>query len=180
MDLRIVFMGTPEFAVSSLDWLIKNNFDITAVVTSPDKPSGRGQKMQSSPVKQFATEKKIPVLQPVKLKDPKFIEQLKTYHADLFIVVAFRMLPFEVWSLPLLGTINLHASLLPQYRGASPINHVLINGEKETGVTTFFINKEIDTGKMLFSEKVTIEPYDNAGTLHDKLMVTGPNWLLKQ
>jgi methionyl-tRNA formyltransferase len=179
MGLKIVFMGTPEFAVESLERLIINGFDVVAVITSPDKPSGRGMKLQSSPVKQFAVEKGIQILQPEKLKDQEFLERLRAFKADLFVVVAFRMLPIEVWSMPHMGTFNLHASLLPQYRGAAPINHVLLNNETETGVTTFLIDKEIDTGKILFSEKVPIKTTDNAGTLHDKLMLTGADLVVK-
>jgi methionyl-tRNA formyltransferase len=179
MGLRIVFMGTPEFAVASLAKLVTEGFEIAAVVTVPDKPAGRGQKIQYSQVKQYAIEKNIPILQPEKLRDLQFIEQLKKYKADLFIVVAFRMLPEIVWSIPLLGTINLHASLLPQYRGAAPINWAIINGETETGVTTFLIEKDIDTGNILLNEKVAIGLNDNAGLLHDRLMLIGSDLLVK-
>lgn len=179
MSLRIVFMGTPEFAVASLDKLIKEGYEIVLVVTVPDKPAGRGQKVQYSKVKQYVIEKGLSFLQPDKLKDPQFLDALRGYNADLFAVVAFRMLPEAVWSMPHLGTINLHASLLPQYRGAAPINWAIINGETETGVTTFLIEKDIDTGKILLKEKVTIEPLDTAGDLHDRLMIVGANLLVK-
>lgn len=179
MALRIVFMGTPEYAVASLKRLHHEKIDIAAVVTVPDKPAGRGQKIQFSPVKQFALENNLPVLQPEKLKDENFVEALKAINANLFIVVAFRMLPEVIWSMPKLGTFNLHASLLPQYRGAAPINWAVINGEKETGVTTFFIEKDIDTGSILFSEKISIKNTDNAGTVHDKLMEIGANLVFK-
>lgn len=144
--MKIVFMGTPDFAVASLDAIVQANFDVVAVVTAPDKPAGRGQKLNESAVKKYAVEKGIPVLQPEKLKNPEFIEELRSYQADLQVVVAFRMLPEIVWNMPAKGTINLHGSLLPQYRGAAPINHAIINGEKESGVTTFFLKQEIDTG----------------------------------
>jgi methionyl-tRNA formyltransferase len=179
MGLRIVFMGTPEFAVASLAKLVTEGFEIAAVVTVPDKPAGRGQKIQYSQVKQYAIEKSIPILQPEKLRDLQFIEQLKKYSADLFIVVAFRMLPELVWRIPRLGTINLHASLLPQYRGAAPINWAIINGEAESGVTTFLIEKDIDTGNILLNRKVPIGPNDNAGDLHDRLMLAGSDLLIK-
>lgn len=172
-------MGTPEFAVASLDALLLANFDVVAVVTAPDKPAGRGQKLNESAVKKYAAEKGIPVLQPEKLKNPDFIEELRSYQADLQVVVAFRMLPEVVWSMPAKGTINLHGSLLPQYRGAAPINHAIINGEKESGVTTFFLKQEIDTGDIILSDKVDISADDNAGDLHDKLMVLGANLLVK-
>ncbi len=179
MALRIVFMGTPEFAVASLHKLYSNGIDIAAVVTVPDKPSGRGQKINFSAIKQFALDNNLPVLQPEKLKDESFVEKLKSYNADLFIVVAFRMLPEIIWKMPKFGTINLHASLLPQYRGAAPINWAVINGEIETGVTTFFIEKDIDTGNIIFSEKIKIDVKDNAGTIHDKLMEIGANLAYK-
>ena len=172
-DFRIVFMGTPEFAVASLKSLVDSGFNVVAVVTVPDKPAGRGQKLQESDVKQYAKTLNIPILQPEKLKDPVFTDQLRSFNADLQVVVAFRMLPEVVWSMPRFGTINLHASLLPQYRGAAPINWAVINGDKETGVTTFFIEKEIDTGKIIHYKEVEITETDNAGTLHDKLMATG-------
>lgn len=177
--MRIVFMGTPQFAVVSLEELITAGCDIVAVVTAPDKPAGRGQKVSEPAVKQYAIAAGIPVLQPVKLKDPAFLEQLRSYHADLQVVVAFRMLPEEVWNMPPRGTINLHASLLPQYRGAAPINWVLINGEKESGVTTFFLRHEIDTGNILFTEKVTLTGRETAGELHDRLMYKGAGLLVK-
>ncbi|HEY4787118.1 MAG TPA: methionyl-tRNA formyltransferase [Bacteroidales bacterium] len=178
-DFRIIFMGTPEFAVASLKALIDSGFNIVAVVTAPDKRAGRGQKLQESDVKQFAKGLNLPVLQPEKLKNSEFIEQLKAFRADLQVVVAFRMLPEVIWSMPRFGTINLHASLLPQYRGAAPINWAIINGDKKTGVTTFFIEREIDTGKIIYSEEVEILPDDNAGILHDKLMITGAGLLVK-
>ncbi|MBN2349727.1 MAG: methionyl-tRNA formyltransferase [Bacteroidales bacterium] len=178
--LKIVFMGTPEFATASLQKLIEDkSISVSAVITAPDKPAGRGKKLQESPVKLFVADKNIPVFQPANLKDPSFIEELKSLDADLFVVVAFRMLPEIIWSMPPLGTINLHASLLPDYRGAAPINWVIINGEKKTGVTTFFIEKEIDTGNILFSDEVNITPDDTAGDLHDKLKITGADLLVK-
>jgi methionyl-tRNA formyltransferase len=172
-------MGTPQFAVASLDALIKAGSDIVGVVTAPDKPSGRGQKLGESAVKQYAVENSLPVLQPTNLKDPKFLENLKALQPDLQVIVAFRMLPEAVWSLPPKGTINLHASLLPQYRGAAPINWVLINGEKESGVTTFFLKHEIDTGDILFTEKITLTGHETAGELHDRLMNKGAGLLVK-
>lgn len=177
--MRIVFMGTPDFAVESLKILVENNYRVVGVVTMPDKPSGRGHKIQYSPVKQYALDHQLPVLQPEKLKNPEFISQLKELQADLQIVVAFRMLPEVVWNMPPMGTFNLHASLLPQYRGAAPINHAIINGEKITGATTFFLTHEIDTGKIILQEKVEILPEDNAGTLHDKLMFLGAQMVRK-
>ena len=177
--MRIVFMGTPQFAVPSLDALVMAGCDIVAVVTAPDKPAGRGQKLNESAVKQYAVANGIPVLQPLKLKDPLFIEELKAFEADLQVVVAFRMLPEAVWNMPPKGTINLHASLLPQYRGAAPINWVLINGEIESGVTTFFLRHEIDTGNILFTEKVTLTGSETAGELHDRLMYKGAGLLVK-
>lgn len=177
--MKIVFMGTPDFAVASLDALLQAGCEIVGVVTAPDKPAGRGQKLNESAVKQYAVSKGLPVLQPVKLKDPEFIEQLRALAADLQVVVAFRMLPEVVWNMPPLGTINLHASLLPQYRGAAPINWAVINGEKESGVTTFFLKHEIDTGNILFTEKVTVFDNFTAGDLHDKLMAKGAGLLVK-
>ncbi|MFH1120371.1 MAG: methionyl-tRNA formyltransferase [Bacteroidota bacterium] len=171
--VRIVFMGTPEFAVESLKQLIENSFEIAAVVTVPDKPAGRGLKLKESAVKSFAVSHNLPVLQPDRLQDQDFIDQLRLIRANLFIVVAFRKLPDEVWKMPDLGTFNLHASLLPQYRGAAPINHAVINGESVTGVTTFFINSGIDTGKIILSRSVDIGPDETAGELHDRLMLTG-------
>ncbi|SEL14719.1 methionyl-tRNA formyltransferase [Parapedobacter koreensis] len=177
--MRIIFMGTPEFAVASLEALLGAGEDIVAVVTAPDKPAGRGQQLQQSVVKQYAVARGIPVLQPVKLRDADFLAELSAFKADLQVVVAFRMLPEAVWAMPPLGTINLHASLLPQYRGAAPINHAIINGEVESGVSTFRLQHEIDTGHLLFQEKVSIAPEDTAGDLHDKLMVIGANLLVK-
>lgn len=177
--MKIVFMGTPEFAVASLDALSAAGFEIVGVVTAADKPAGRGQKLQESAVKKYAVEKGFKVLQPLKLKDPDFVQELKSLHADLQVVVAFRMLPEIVWDMPAKGTINLHASLLPQYRGAAPINHAIINGETESGATTFFLKHEIDTGDVIFSEKVAIAPDDTAGDLHDHLMVAGAGLLVK-
>jgi methionyl-tRNA formyltransferase len=178
-NLRIVFMGTPEFAVETLDLLQINDFKVACVVTAPDKPSGRGRKMSKSAVKVFAEKKSLPVLQPENLKDAGFISKLKKINADLFIVVAFRMLPEVVWKLPAIGTINLHASLLPNYRGAAPINHAIINGETMTGVTTFFIDEKIDTGNILDREEVHIFPFENAGDLHDRLMKHGARLVIK-
>jgi methionyl-tRNA formyltransferase len=177
--MKIVFMGTPDFAVASLNALAEAGFDIVGVVTAADKPAGRGQKLQESAVKKYAVEKGLKVLQPLKLKDPDFIEELKTLNADLHVVVAFRMLPEVVWNMPAKGTINLHGSLLPQYRGAAPINHAIINGEKESGVTTFFLKHEIDTGDVIFSETVPIAEDDTAGDLHDHLMEAGAGLLVK-
>lgn len=171
-------MGTPDFAVASLNALVEAGFDVVGVVTAADKPAGRGQKLQESAVKQYALTKGLKILQPLKLKDPAFIEELKSLKADLQVVVAFRMLPEMVWNMPAKGTINLHASLLPQYRGAAPINHAIINGEQESGVTTFFLKHEIDTGDVIFSEKVPIDPEDTAGDLHDKLMAVGAGLLV--
>ncbi len=177
--MRIVFMGTPQFAVASLDALLKAGCEIVAVVTAPDKPAGRGQKINESAVKQYAVENGLKVLQPEKLKSPEFLEELKTLKADLQVVVAFRMLPEVVWNMPPKGTINLHASLLPQYRGAAPINWAIINGEMESGVTTFFLKQEIDTGDILFTEKVTLTGEETAGDLHDRLMNKGAGLLVK-
>lgn len=178
-DLRIIFMGTPEFAVASLLKLIENDWHIVAVITAPDKPKGRGRKLIPSPVKVAATEHKIPVLQPTNLKSPEFQEELSELKADLQIVVAFRMLPESVWNMPPMGTFNLHASLLPNYRGAAPINWAIINGEKETGVTTFFLKHEIDTGNLLFQEKVEILPEDDLGSVYEKLMKIGAELVVK-
>ena len=172
-------MGTPDFAVASLDALVQANFNVVAVVTAPDKPAGRGQKLNESAVKKYAVEKGIPVLQPEKLKNPEFIAELKSSQADLQVVVAFRMLPEVVWNMPPKGTINLHGSLLPQYRGAAPINHAIINGEKESGVTTFFLTHEIDTGNIILSDSTAIADDETAGDLHDKLMYIGANLLVK-
>jgi methionyl-tRNA formyltransferase len=172
-------MGTPDFAVASLDRLVKNQKDIVAVVTSPDKPAGRGQKLNESAVKKYAVENNLQVLQPEKLKDPVFIEALQQLNADLFIVVAFRMLPEMVWTMPKLGTFNLHGSLLPQYRGAAPINWAILNGEKESGVTTFFLKHEIDTGSIIHQAKTAINEQMNAGELHDTLMEIGADLVLQ-
>jgi methionyl-tRNA formyltransferase len=177
--IRIVFMGTPEFAVESLNALVENGYHVVGVITAPDKPAGRGQKLQESAVKQYAISRVLPVLQPEKLKNPEFLEQLNQLKPDLQVVVAFRMLPEVVWNHPPLGTFNLHASLLPQYRGAAPLNWAIINGEAETGVTTFLLTHEIDTGKILFQEKVAINAEDTAGDLHDRLMVLGSALVLR-
>lgn len=178
-DLRIIFMGTPEFAVPSLQILVENGYKVVAVVTAPDKPKGRGQKVIPSPVKEYAVLQNLPVLQPTNLKSPAFQEELKSYEANLQIVVAFRMLPEAIWSMPAIGTFNLHASLLPKYRGAAPINWAIINGEQETGITTFFLQHEIDTGHILFQEKEPIHPEDTAGSLYERLMHKGANLVLK-
>ncbi len=175
----IVFMGTPEFAVESLKAILEAGFPVKCVITSPDKPAGRGLKLHASPVKEFALQHHLPVLQPVKLKDPEFLTVLKSMQADLQVVVAFRMLPEEVWSLPKLGTFNLHASLLPQYRGAAPINWAVINGETKTGVTTFFINHEIDKGSVIFSEEIPVGRTETAGDVHDRLMALGAKLVVK-
>jgi len=171
--LRIIFMGTPDFAVGILDTLYKSEFEIAAVITAPDKPAGRGQKVSVSAVKTYALEKNIPILQPTNLKSEDFLKELASYSANLQIVVAFRMLPEVVWKMPKYGTFNLHASLLPNYRGAAPINWAIINGETETGVTTFFIDDKIDTGAMILNHKVAIDKNENVGQLHDKLMHLG-------
>jgi methionyl-tRNA formyltransferase len=172
-DLRIVYMGTPEFAVASLQALVENGYNVVAVVTMPDKPAGRGHQLQYSDVKKYALSVGLPVLQPEKLKDPAFVEELRSYRADLQIVVAFRMLPEVVWTMPRLGTFNLHASLLPQYRGAAPINWAVINGDTETGATTFMLKHEIDTGNMILQERLPIGPDENVGSVHDRLMAMG-------
>lgn len=172
-DFRIVFMGTPDFAVAILEELLNQDFNIVGVITAPDKPAGRGQQLHESAVKKFASQKKLNILQPTNLKEESFISELKDLKADLFVVVAFRMLPEIVWAMPPKGTINLHASLLPNYRGAAPINWAIINGEKETGVTTFFIEKEIDTGKIIEQQRVTIGKNETVGELHDRLMELG-------
>ena len=171
--LRIVYMGTPEFAVESLRCLVEGDYNVVGVITMPDKPAGRGHKLQYSPVKQYALEHNLPLLQPEKLKDEAFLEALRTWKADLQIVVAFRMLPEVVWNMPRLGTFNLHASLLPQYRGAAPINWAVINGDTETGVTTFFLKHEIDTGEIIQQVRIPIADTDDAGMVHDKLMMLG-------
>lgn len=171
--IRIAYFGTPEFAASQLEAILKAGYEVAVVVTMPDKPAGRGRKIQYSDIKKTALEHNLPLLQPEKLKDPMFLEQLASFQANLFIVVAFRMLPAVVWQMPELGTFNLHASLLPQYRGAAPINFAIINGETETGLTTFFLNEEIDKGAVIMREKVAIRPDETAGELHDELMVLG-------
>ena len=178
-DLKIIFLGTPEFAVESLDKIVENGYNVVAVVTMPDKPAGRGHNLLQSPVKQYAVSKNIPVLQPVNLKDEDFVEQLRSYGADLFVVIAFRMLPEVVWQMPRLGTFNLHASLLPDYRGAAPINWAVINGDTKTGVTTFFLKHEIDTGDVIDRMSVEINPEDNVGDVHDRLMSLGADLTLK-
>lgn len=172
-DLRIIYMGTPDFAVASLAALVENGYNVVACVTMPDKPAGRGHHLQFSPLKQYALDHAIPVLQPERLKDESFLCELQSYHADLQIVVAFRMLPQVVWSMPRLGTFNLHASLLPEYRGAAPINWAVINGDKETGVTTFFLQHEIDTGDLILQERIPIAADDTVGDVHDRLMALG-------
>ncbi|WP_312136321.1 methionyl-tRNA formyltransferase [Sphingobacterium sp.] len=177
--MRIIFMGTPDFAVASLKALIDAGENVVAVVTAPDKPAGRGQKLHQSAVKQFAVENNLPVLQPEKLRSPEFIEELRSYQADLQVVVAFRMLPEIVWDMPKNGTVNVHGSLLPNYRGAAPINHAVINGEKKTGVTTFLLQHEIDTGNILLADEVEIKETDDAGTVHDKLMNLGAALIVK-
>ncbi len=177
--LKIIYSGTPEFAVEPLKKLVDNGYDIVAVITAPDKPAGRGMHLRHSAVKEFALKHGLNILQPAKLKDTGFLESVRKLHADLHIVVAFRMMPEELWSMTPMGTFNLHASLLPQYRGAAPINRAIMNGEKETGVTTFFLRHEIDTGDIILSEKVDISENENAGELHDKLMHIGANLVLK-
>lgn len=172
-DLRIVFLGTPEFAVESLEAIIAGGYNVVGVVTMPDKPAGRGHKMYQSPVKECALRHGIRVMQPVRLKDPDFVDELRSLNADLFVVIAFRMLPEIVWSMPHLGTFNLHASLLPRYRGAAPINRAVMNGDTETGVTTFFLKHEIDTGDIIQQERIAILPSDNVGDVHDRLMHLG-------
>lgn len=178
-NLKIVFMGTPGFAVATLGSLLMNGFNVVGVVTTPDKPSGRGRKVTKSAVKEFAEFSYLPIMQPENLKDPHFLNDLKKLNADIFLVVAFRMLPEVVWKMPSIGTINLHASLLPHYRGAAPINRVLINGETTTGVTTFFIDDKIDTGNILLREELQIYPFENAGELHDRLMNLGARVVIK-
>lgn len=179
-SIRIVFMGTPEFAVAPLQAIKDSGINIVGVVTAPDQPAGRGKKIKSPAIREYAEANlSCPIFQPEKLKDPAFVSALQKLQADLFIVVAFRMLPEIIWSMPAQGTINLHASLLPQYRGAAPINWVIINGEHETGLTTFLINKEIDTGRILLQEKMQIQPGETAGSLHDRMMVTGSELLVR-
>jgi methionyl-tRNA formyltransferase len=175
---RIVFMGTPEFAVASLDALVKAGYPVVAVITAPDKPAGRGMHLQQSAVKKYAVDHRIPVLQPEKLKSPTFLENLRSYKADLQVVVAFRMLPEVVWNMPPMGTLNVHGSLLPQYRGAAPINWAIINGEKETGVTTFRLKHEIDTGDILMQQSLPISPDETAGELHDRMKKAGAQLLV--
>lgn len=177
--LRVIFLGTPDFAVTPLKALVDAGINIVAVVTAPDKPAGRGMQLQQPPVKKFAVEHHIPVLQPAKLKAPDFIDELNSYQADLQVVIAFRMLPEVVWNMPRLGTINLHASLLPDYRGAAPINWAIINGETETGVSTFLLKHEIDTGDLIHQQKVAITPEMTAGELHDVLMHVGADLIVK-
>ena len=178
-ELRIVYMGTPDFAVAPLRALVEGGYNVVAVVTTPDKPSGRGLKVNESAVKRYAVEVGLPLLQPVKLRDEEFVEAFRALDADLGIVIAFRMLPEIIWSAPKMGTFNLHASLLPQYRGAAPINRAIMNGETVTGVTTFLLNPQIDEGAVIGQVKVDIEPSDNVGTLHDKLMVVGTDLVLE-
>jgi len=178
-DLRIVFLGTPEFAAYSLEKIHTAGYNIAGVVTMPDKPAGRGHKMLHSPVKQYAEANGLRLMQPVKLKDPEFINELRSIGADLFIVIAFRMLPEIVWSMPPLGTFNLHASLLPRYRGAAPINRAVMNGDSETGVTTFFLKHEIDTGDIIDRERIEIGEDENVGSVHDRLMVLGAKLTLR-
>lgn len=177
--IRIVYFGTPEFAASQLEAILAAGYEVAAVVTMPDKPAGRGHHMITSAVKDYALTVGLPVLQPEKLKDPEFIAQLASFHADLFIVVAFRMLPEVVWTMPRLGTFNLHGSLLPRYRGAAPINWAVINGEKETGVTTFFLKHEIDTGDLIMQEKLPIGEDENVGSVHDRMMVLGAGLVVR-
>ena len=178
-DLRIVFMGTPDFAVQTLKAIVEAGYNVVGVITAPDRPAGRGRKLQESAVKQYATENGLKVLQPTNLKAEDFLQELRSLEANLQVVVAFRMLPKVVWEMPEYGTFNLHASLLPQYRGAAPINWAIINGETETGVSTFFIDDKIDTGEMIMQEKVSIKEGESAGELHDKLMTTGANLVLR-
>ena len=178
-DLRIVFMGTPEFAVACLNSIIENGYNVVGVITAPDKPAGRGRKLNESAIKKYAVSNNLKVLQPHNLKDEQFLEDLHALNADLQIVVAFRMLPKVVWQLPKFGTFNLHASLLPQYRGAAPIHWAIINGETVTGLTTFFIDEKIDTGQMILQESMTIDPDETVGELHDRMMEVGSNLILK-
>lgn len=178
-ELRIIFLGTPDFASASLKKLVENDVNVVAVITAPDKPKGRGKKLAISAVKEYALEANLPVLQPTNLKSPEFLEELKSYNANLQIVVAFRMLPVAVWDMPEFGTFNLHASLLPQYRGAAPINWAIMNGETETGVTTFFLKHEIDTGEIIYQESEPIEANDNVGSLYNRLMNKGADLVLK-
>lgn len=177
-QLKIVFLGTPEFAVTSLDRIISEGYNVIGVVTMPDKPAGRGHKLLHSPVKKYALEHNLNLMQPVNLKDDAFVSQLRSLNADLFIVIAFRMLPQVVWAMPPLGTFNLHASLLPKYRGAAPINRAVMNGDTETGVTTFMLKHEIDTGDILRQEKIEIAPDENVGSVHDRLMMLGADLVI--
>lgn len=178
-DLRIIFMGTPEFAVPSLQILVEQGYQVVAVITAPDKPKGRGRQLATSPVKDYALSQNLPILQPTNLKSPAFIEELRSYEANLQVVVAFRMLPEVVWDMPAIGTFNLHASLLPQYRGAAPINWAIINGEEETGATTFFLKHAIDTGNIIYQQKEPITEQDDAGSLYTRLMHMGADLVLK-
>ncbi len=178
-SLRIVFMGTPDFAVESLKALVENKYNVVGVITAPDRPAGRGQKLKQPPVKEYALQVGLPVLQPEKLKNEDFLAELSALKADLQVIVAFRMLPEVVWNMPPKGSLNLHGSLLPQYRGAAPINWAVINGDKKTGVTTFFLQHEIDTGNIIMQEEMPIEENDTAGTVHDKMMVLGAEVVLK-
>jgi methionyl-tRNA formyltransferase len=178
-QLRNIFMGTPEFAVPILDNLVKNDYNIVGVITAADKPAGRGRKLQESAIKEYAIAHGLKILQPISLRDRSFLDELKALNANLQVVVAFRMLPQEVWQMPKYGTFNLHASLLPDYRGAAPINWAIINGETETGATTFFIDDKIDTGEIILQQKTNIEPDETAGTLHDKLMALGAELVLR-
>ena len=178
-ELRIVFMGTPEFAVASLKALVQNGYQVVGVITAPDKPAGRGKKLTESAVKQYAVQQGLKVMQPVKLKDQVFLEELKSLNADLQVVVAFRILPEVVWNMPRLGTFNLHASLLPDYRGAAPLNWAIINGEQTSGVTTFLLDHQVDTGKILFQRETAIGEHDTVGELHDRLMNTGSQLVLE-
>jgi len=178
-QLKIIFIGTPDFAVASFKAILDSGYQVVAAITAPDRPAGRGLKVQESAVKKFAIEHGVPVLQPTNLKSPIFQEELRGYHADIQVVIAFRMLPEAVWSMPKYGTFNLHASLLPAYRGAAPINRAIMNGELETGVSTFFLQHEIDTGNLIYSEKTEIGPDENAGELHDRLMNLGAGLVVK-
>ena len=177
--MKIIFLGTPDFAVPSLDILIKNGYEVVGVITAPDKPAGRGQKLNISAVKQYALDHSLKVLQPVKLSDPDFLNEVRSLNADLQIVVAFRMMPEVLWSMPKHGTFNLHGSLLPQYRGAAPINRAVMNGERKTGVTTFFLRHEIDTGNIVFRQEIPIGDNESAGELHDRMMLVGADLVLK-
>lgn len=177
--MKIIFLGTPEFAVNSLQILVENGYDVVGVITSPDKPSGRGQKLSISAVKEYALQKGLNILQPIKMSDPNFLKEVKALNADLQIVVAFRMMPEVLWNMPPLGTFNLHGSLLPQYRGAAPINRAIMNGEKKTGLTTFFLKHEIDTGNIIFRQEIEIGDDENSGELHDRMKIAGAALVLK-